>query len=195
MTEDFGSYLKSERELRGVPLEEISSVTKIPTRYLQALENNQFDDLPGEVFIKGYIRSIAKVIGSDPNSMLSTYDEISKQLSSNIKTETVPVVEDKIPIDMDFILKLGLIILFLAGLGWGISIAIEASTRGEKPSNSLMIKPDHNKVNKLSKRNLSELDKEIKNELTPPSKNLTPSSALKETADFKNQTEKPLSKR
>ena len=65
--EDFGSYLKSERELRGVPLDEISTTTKINIRFLMALENNQFDDLPGEVFIKGYIRSISKVIGSDEN--------------------------------------------------------------------------------------------------------------------------------
>ena len=67
MIEDFGSYLKSERELRGVPLEEISTATKIHIRFLQALENNQFDELPGEVFTKGYIRSFAKVIGFDEN--------------------------------------------------------------------------------------------------------------------------------
>ena len=52
MVENFGSYLKHERELRGVPLEEISGATKIHIRFLQALEDNQFDELPGEVFIK-----------------------------------------------------------------------------------------------------------------------------------------------
>ena len=52
MVEDFGSYLKSERELRGVTLEELHSKTRIPSRYLQALENNQFDELPEEVFYK-----------------------------------------------------------------------------------------------------------------------------------------------
>jgi cytoskeleton protein RodZ len=57
MVENFGSYLKHERELRGVSLEEISGATKIHIRFLQALEDNQFDELPGEVFIKGYIRS------------------------------------------------------------------------------------------------------------------------------------------
>ena len=47
MVENFGSYLKHERELRGVPLEEISGATKIHIRFLQALEDNQFDELPG----------------------------------------------------------------------------------------------------------------------------------------------------
>ena len=46
MAEDFGSYLKSERELRGVTLDELYSKTKIPVRHLQALENNQFEKLP-----------------------------------------------------------------------------------------------------------------------------------------------------
>ena len=75
MVENFGSYLKQERELRGVPLEEISSTTKIHIRFLQALEDNRFDELPGEVFIKGYIRSYAKTIGSDVEEMLRAYDE------------------------------------------------------------------------------------------------------------------------
>ena len=75
MIENFGSYIKHERELRGVPLEEISRITKIHIRFLEALEDNRFDELPGEVFIKGYIRSYAKIIGSDVDEMLNSYEE------------------------------------------------------------------------------------------------------------------------
>jgi len=75
MEENFGSYLKHERELRGVPLEEIAAVTKVHIRFLEALENNEFDQLPGEVFIKGYIRSYAKVIGLDSEEMVTAYEE------------------------------------------------------------------------------------------------------------------------
>lgn len=75
MVENFGSYLKHERELRGVPLEEISRITKIHIRFLEALEDNRFDELPGEVFIKGYIRSYANIIGSDVDEMLNSYEE------------------------------------------------------------------------------------------------------------------------
>ena len=89
--EDFGSYLKSERELRGVPLEEVSTNTKIHVRFLQALENNQFDDLPGEVFVKGYIRSFAKVIGSDEEELLSAYDDAMKQLPQKEISTSVSV--------------------------------------------------------------------------------------------------------
>ena len=75
MIENFGSYIKHERELRGVSLEEISRTTKIHIRFLEALEDNRFDDLPGEVFIKGYIRSYANIIGSDADELLNSYEE------------------------------------------------------------------------------------------------------------------------
>ena len=95
MIEDFGTYLKSERELRGVTLDELNSKTKIPVRYLEALEKNQFDELPEEVFIRGYIRSVSNVIGAQEDEVLSTYMDMHKiipcptdtidQSTSNIK--------------------------------------------------------------------------------------------------------------
>ncbi len=75
MIENFGLYLKHERELRGVVLEEIAETTKIHIRFLEALENNDFDQMPGEVFVKGFIRSYAKVIGFDAEEMVNAYDE------------------------------------------------------------------------------------------------------------------------
>ena len=75
MVKNFGSYLRNERELRGIPLEEIADNTKIHMRFLEALENNHYDKLPGEVFVKGYIRSYAKTIGTDVEEILAIYDE------------------------------------------------------------------------------------------------------------------------
>ena len=75
MVENFGLHLKHERELRGVSLEEIAESTRIHIRYLEALERNEFGDMPGEVFVKGYIRSFARVIGSDSEEMVNVYDE------------------------------------------------------------------------------------------------------------------------
>lgn len=73
--ESFGAQLKHERQLRGIPLEEIAGATKIHLRFLQAIEENRFEDLPGEVFIRGYIRSYAETIGSDADQMLKVYSE------------------------------------------------------------------------------------------------------------------------
>ena len=89
MVENFGSYLKHERELRGVSLEEISGATKIHIRFLQALEENKFDELPGEVFVKGYIRSYVNIIGSDVEEVLNIYKEcIGNNIENSLDSVT-----------------------------------------------------------------------------------------------------------
>jgi cytoskeleton protein RodZ len=111
MVENFGSYLKHERELRGVPLEEISGVTKIHIRFLQALEENQFDKLPGEVFIKGYIRSYANIIGSDAEEVLNIYEEyLGNKIVNSSESVTQPNTSTKTFLSFALI---GLIILAL----------------------------------------------------------------------------------
>ncbi len=77
MSEDFGSYLKHERELRGIALDTIAHSTKIHTRFLTALEENRFEDLPGEVFIKGFIRAYGQAIGLNADELLAAYHETS----------------------------------------------------------------------------------------------------------------------
>ena len=74
MTKDtFGGSLKREREMRGVALDEISSATRISTRFLQALENEQWDQLPGGVFNRGFVRAVARYLGLDEESMVADY--------------------------------------------------------------------------------------------------------------------------
>jgi cytoskeleton protein RodZ len=70
----FGEHLKREREMRGVSLEEISSATRISTRFLEALESEQWDRLPGGVFNRGFIRSVARFLGLDEEVLLAIYD-------------------------------------------------------------------------------------------------------------------------
>jgi cytoskeletal protein RodZ len=72
-TAPFGEHLKREREMRGVSLEEISAATRISTRFLEALENDQWDQLPGGVFNRGFIRSVARFLGLDEDSLVAEY--------------------------------------------------------------------------------------------------------------------------
>lgn len=113
MVENFGSYLKHERELRGVPLEEISGATNIHIRFLKALEENSFDELPGEVFIKGYIRSYADIIGSDVEEMLNIYKE-------SVEVKNKETVTPSTPAPSKSFLTFGLLILAIVGLLFGV---------------------------------------------------------------------------
>lgn len=71
----FGAKLKQQRELRGVTLEEISQSTKIGSRFLRALEDDRFDQLPGGIFNKGFIRAYARSVGLDEEEAVAGYLE------------------------------------------------------------------------------------------------------------------------
>lgn len=68
-----GQELREEREARHISIEEIASATKIVSRYLEALEADHLDIMPGEFFIKGIIRTYARAIGLDGEVVLAKY--------------------------------------------------------------------------------------------------------------------------
>jgi cytoskeletal protein RodZ len=75
---EFGKYLSQQRELRGLSREEVSRVTKISPSLLIALEEGQVERLPARVFVLGYIRAYATVIGLAPEEAVLRYEEVDK---------------------------------------------------------------------------------------------------------------------
>lgn len=75
----FGEHLRQQRELRGISLEEIVATTKIGRRLLQALEDEQFDLLPGGIFNKAYVRAYAKCVGLDEDEAVAEYLEAAQE--------------------------------------------------------------------------------------------------------------------
>jgi len=72
----FGHKLRHERESRNTRIQDVSAQTHIGLQYLEALENNDFDALPGpRGFGKLYIRAYAKVLGFDPTSLIDAYEQ------------------------------------------------------------------------------------------------------------------------
>lgn len=61
-----GRYLTSQRELRGISLDELAARTRIPRRNLERLESGAFDAQP-DGFVRGFVRTVAEAIGLDPN--------------------------------------------------------------------------------------------------------------------------------
>lgn len=70
---NFGEALRREREMRGVSLEEVSNATRISTRFLLALENEQWHELPGGVFNRGFVRSVSRFLGLDEDALIAEY--------------------------------------------------------------------------------------------------------------------------
>jgi transcriptional regulator with XRE-family HTH domain len=75
MADGVGEFMRRERELRYVSLDDVAERTKISRRYLEAIEEGQFDRLPGETFVRGFIRSYAQSVGLDPEDTLLRYNQ------------------------------------------------------------------------------------------------------------------------
>jgi cytoskeleton protein RodZ len=82
----FGEKLKLEREKRKITLEQISVSTKIGTRMLQALEEDKFNQLPGGIFNKGFVRAYSRFVGLDEDQTVAEYLQASGDVPS-VQTE------------------------------------------------------------------------------------------------------------
>ncbi|MFZ5631747.1 MAG: helix-turn-helix domain-containing protein [Bacillota bacterium] len=71
---EIGNTLKAARESRGISLENVEEHTKIRRKYLEALENENFEILPGRVYIKGFIKNYARFLGLNANALVSAYE-------------------------------------------------------------------------------------------------------------------------
>jgi transcriptional regulator with XRE-family HTH domain len=65
-----GSYLRRQRKLRGISIEDLARTTRIPLRSLERLESGSFDhDVDG--FVRGFVRTVADALGLDPNDTVA----------------------------------------------------------------------------------------------------------------------------
>jgi cytoskeleton protein RodZ len=115
----FGERLKRERELREVSMEEITSATRIGPRFLEALENEDWEQLPGGVFNRGFVRSVARYLGLDEEAFLAEYDQARNTQSQ----QEPPRPEERIPSPppwVPFALVAGAVVLLIALVTAGI---------------------------------------------------------------------------
>ncbi|OEF98672.1 helix-turn-helix domain-containing protein [Desulfuribacillus alkaliarsenatis] len=76
---ELGGFLKSKRIEKGMELQEIADITKISVRYLEGIEKGDWSMMPGKFYVKGFIRSYAKVLQVDVSSFLADIDHEIKQ--------------------------------------------------------------------------------------------------------------------
>jgi cytoskeletal protein RodZ len=111
----FGEHLKREREMRGVSLEEVAAATRISTRFLEAIENEQWDELPGGVFNRGFIRAIARFLGLDEDSLVAEY---ALETKGAVDVRAVPERPGEIPRNWRAPAVAILVLVLVVVLGW-----------------------------------------------------------------------------
>jgi cytoskeletal protein RodZ len=71
--ESVGQYLKRHREARRMSLEEVARATRVPIASMERIEAGQFDELPGEVFVRGFLKSYARAVDISCDEVLARY--------------------------------------------------------------------------------------------------------------------------
>jgi cytoskeleton protein RodZ len=122
--ESFGARLRREREQRKITLEDVSVSTKIGTRFLRALEDEHFEQLPGGIFNKGFVRAYARHLGIDEEQAIADYFAASGPPEP--KLEEAPVLNVREPEPNPAVgqapwgmLAVGLLLVALVFAGWG----------------------------------------------------------------------------
>ena len=145
--EPLGEYLKHAREKKRLSLEQIASQTRIQEHHLQALESEDFANLPAKVFAKGFVRSYAKALGLDEEEAIQCFLETSGTFYDQSQLEQpLPHVQVKLEAaprqNMNWKLVFGLIVIIAAGAVWyGLPNQQEAPIALSEPEDSSPIEP------------------------------------------------------
>jgi len=112
-----GAILKGAREANGESIEDVARLLRINWRYLQALEDGRFDELPGTVYAIGFIRTYADYLGVDSVRLVDQYKALGS--ARNSKSPLVfpePIPESGLP--GGAIMFAGIVVAILAYGGW-----------------------------------------------------------------------------
>jgi cytoskeletal protein RodZ len=91
----FAEKLRREREMRGVSLREIADGTKISIRFLQALEEDRVDALPGGLFPRAFVKQYALFLGLDPDKTVADFVAAHGDLAPERKPIAAPPLQRK----------------------------------------------------------------------------------------------------
>src|ERR1700712_5340713 len=72
---DIGETLREARMRRRIDMTEVEAATKIRAKYLRALENEEWDQLPGPTFVRTFLRTYAEYLGLDPKMLVEEYKQ------------------------------------------------------------------------------------------------------------------------
>src|SRR6266849_1424467 len=116
----FGELLKREREMREVSLNEVTVATRIAPKFLEALENQDWEKLPGGFFNRGFVRAIARYLGLDEEHLLAEYD-----LARGEEEPESPAPENRIPSPSKWLVAFAVLVILL-----GVAGAVAAGVYG-----------------------------------------------------------------
>jgi cytoskeletal protein RodZ len=93
-TEPFGNSLRRARETRRLSVGDVAGATKIPRSTLEQIEAGNLDHLPADVFVRGFIRSYARAVGTDEAEPLHGFERaLAARRAAERAVSEIPVVD------------------------------------------------------------------------------------------------------
>lgn len=145
--QELGAVIREAREARGITLEELNRRTKIRIRYLQAIEEGNLEILPGEVYYKGFVRSIARELGLDYEELMDAYyhSPLTKEDDPEDITNSTPAAEREsllarvawgrlLLVLLTLVLVTSVVLLLVFGGLWGESSELSADNNDQTAS-------------------------------------------------------------
>lgn len=86
---DVGQKLRAAREAKGYTLDALQQITKIQKRYLIAIEDDKFDQLPGDFYVRAFVKQYANTVGLDGDDLLKQYDDELPQTKTHEYSEHI----------------------------------------------------------------------------------------------------------
>lgn len=80
-----GSRLRRARLRRGIDIEKIAEVTKINPTYLRCIENDQYEDLPAKVYVRGFVVGYARCLGLDTDRVAASYMTVLREFEADFE--------------------------------------------------------------------------------------------------------------
>ncbi|SDL72120.1 RodZ domain-containing protein [Sediminibacillus halophilus] len=139
---EIGERLKEAREAKNLSLEEIQQMTKIQTRYLQAIEKGNFSVMPGNFYVRAFIKEYATAVDLDPdvlieehkNELPATSDESAVQYTRVQRSRKESSASTKSPALLSFLPTI-IVVLLVIGILFTVWYLYQQS-QGDDPGQS-----------------------------------------------------------
>lgn len=149
---EIGKSLHDARVAKGMSLDDIQKITKIQKHYLEAIEQENFDELPGDFYVRAFIKQFADTVGLNGIELLNEHDddlpdtqspeyesevsgeEVSKRIESQNKEQRRNTLRRYLP---TFGIIIGIIVV--VGVVWGVVINTNKSSQTSISSSSVSV--------------------------------------------------------
>lgn len=187
MFETPGQVLRLEREKQELTSEDIAKRTHLDIKIIESIEIDDADNLPSAIYVRGYLRSYAKIVGADADHIIELYNSDSPAAEPEILPEVKPPSQvssnDKPVKAFTYLITLGLVLLLLIWYQSNFVVDNRAVGQADTVTNINGVDVDYDIINHPESFDLNANDSE--EEVVTEEENDT--AALIETVDMTEQ--------